>query len=186
MLVDCAVDTDTVLRELSEKHASLRYIVLTHGHFDHISTLDEMRDITGAKAVIHRNDAELLGDSIKNGYATFYNGELCVRDAELTVGNGDTVDVGDISLSVIHTPGHTRGSVCLLCGDALFTGDTLFAGNIGRCDLYGGDGRSIMRSLRLIAGMEPSLKIYAGHGPMTTLERELSRNYYIRDALKTD
>lgn len=186
MLIDCAVNADTVLRELEKERVSLGYIVLTHGHFDHIATLDEMRDRTGAKAAIHRNDAELLGDSIKNGYASFYNGELCARDAELTFGNRDTVMKGDIAVSVIHTPGHTKGSVCLKCGDALFTGDTLFAGNIGRCDLYGGNGQSIMQSLRLLAGMDPSLKIYAGHGPTTTLERELSRNYYIRDALKTD
>jgi len=184
VLIDCAVTVVRVQKALEENGASLKYIILTHGHFDHIETLDEMRQSTGAEVVIHENDAEMLTDGIKNGYCTFFAGDFVAKAADKTVSDGDIINVGDTPLKVIHTPGHSKGSICLECGDMLFTGDTLFANNIGRSDLYGGDGRTIMKSLKMLAGMRPELEIYPGHGPASTIEREVRCNYYIRDALE--
>ncbi len=186
MLIDCSVSAAVLQRDLAENEASLRYIILTHGHFDHIETLDEVRELIGAEVLIHQNDAEMLSDGMKNGYCDFFYGTFSVHPADKTVCNGDTVTAGDIRLRIIHTPGHSKGSICLECGDYLFTGDTLFANNIGRSDLYGGDGRTIMNSLRKIAGMDPAFEIYPGHGPASTLEREIRCNYYIRDALQME
>lgn len=184
VLIDCSVPASFLQRDLNENEASLKYIILTHGHFDHIETLDEIREITGAEVLIHENDAEMLHDQYKNGYYYFFDGDFTAKEADGTIADGDTITAGDISLKVIHTPGHSKGAVCLECEDYLFTGDTLFAGNIGRSDLYGGDGETIMKSLKMIAGMRPELKVFAGHGPATTLDREIKCNYYIKDALE--
>lgn len=183
VLIDCAVSPTILKKTLAEQGASLRYVILTHGHFDHIETLDEIRELTGAEVLIHENDAEMLHDQFKNGYYYFFDGDFTAKEADRTVSDGEIITVGEIELKVIHTPGHSRGSICLECEDILLTGDTLFANNIGRSDLYGGDGATIMQSLKMIAGMRPELEVYAGHGPATTLEREIRCNYYIRDAL---
>lgn len=186
VLIDCAVPCDILSEALENHGASLSYIILTHGHFDHIETLDEIRELTGATVLIHENDAEMLTDGIKNGYSNFFMGDFSVKPADRGVSDGDIITAGEISLKVIHTPGHSKGSMCLECGDHLFTGDTLFANNIGRSDLYGGDGRTIMQSLKKLAEMDPELKIYPGHGPLSTMEREVRCNYYIRDALQME
>ena len=98
-------------------------------------------------------------------------------------GEGDVVAVGNINIDVMHTPGHTKGSVMLNAGNALFTGDTLFAGSAGRTDLPGGNEKDLMKSLRRFAELDKNLIIYPGHGPASTVNRELSRNLYIRYAL---
>ena len=186
VLIDCAVSAAVLREKIAEHKASLKCIILTHGHFDHIKTLDEVRELTGAKVLIHENDAEMLTDGMKNGYCDFFHGNFSVRPADETVTSGDVISAGDMSFTVIHTPGHSKGSVCLECGSYLFTGDTLFANNIGRSDLYGGDSAAIMRSLKKLAGMNPELEIYPGHGPSSVMEREIRCNYYIRDALRME
>ncbi len=184
VIIDCSAPSSTVERDLQKSNAVLKYVILTHGHFDHIETLDEIRDLTGAEIIIHQNDAEMLTDSNKNGYSDFFTGEFTSYPADKTVVNGDVIHFGNDEINVIHTPGHSKGSICLQCGECLFTGDTLFANNIGRSDLYGGDEFTIMKSLKLLSNMDPKLVIYPGHGPASTMERELRCNYYIRDALE--
>ena len=188
VLIDCSVPSAKVIAELEKYSATLKYIILTHGHFDHIETLDEMREAIGAKVVIHENDAEMLTDGIKNGYCTFFAGDFTAKATDKTVSDGDIITVGDTQLKVIHTPGHSKGSTCYRCGDMLFTCDTLFANNIGRSDLYGGDGATLYAYLRKLSTLrafkaDGEISVYPGHGPLTTLEREIKYNYYIRDAL---
>ncbi len=188
VLVDCSVSPEKLTHDLNRLGATLKTIILTHGHFDHIETLDEVRDITGAPVCIHEKDAEMLTDGMKNGYSDFFHGTFSVKPANKTVTDGDIITAGDISLNVIHTPGHSKGSTCFRFRDHLFTGDTLFANNIGRNDLYGGDGATLYRSLKKLSALrsfadDSEIKVYPGHGPLTTLEREIEHNYYIRDAL---
>jgi glyoxylase-like metal-dependent hydrolase (beta-lactamase superfamily II) len=173
-VIDPSVDTFRITRLLEEKSARLELIILTHGHFDHISALDSLRDATGAPALIHRADAEMLSDGSKNAYSFFFGENKRWRDAERLLDNGDTLTLGKESLKVISTPGHSKGSICLLGDGILITGDTLFADNIGRCDLYGGSMMEMYASLSLLAELDGDLTIYPGHGGTSTLKNALA------------
>ncbi len=173
-VVDPSANADVILDTLRQRNAKLRYILLTHGHFDHILTLDTLRDKSGAPAYIHAEDAEMLPDSDKNAFRYFFGTSRAWRDAEKTLADGDTLTLGGEEIRVIHTPGHSKGSSCFLCnGEFLVTGDTLFDGNVGRSDLYGGDERCLMDSLRTLRTLPKDLPIYPGHGGVARLGASL-------------
>lgn len=169
-IVDPSLNAEKLLCELRARDLTLDYILLTHGHFDHVLSLDELRDACHVPAYIHEADAELLPDSHKNGFSYFFAKERAFRPAERTLKNGDVLALGDESICVVHTPGHTRGSVCYQCdGGILLTGDTIFDGAYGRFDLYGGDAETLYDSLRSLHALPKDLTIYPGHGESTTL-----------------
>lgn len=172
-VVDPSVEVFRITRLLDEKCAKLEFIVLTHGHFDHIASLDSLRDVTGAPALIHRDDAEMLADGRKNAYSFFFGEDKHWREAERLLDDGDELKLGNESLKVISTPGHSKGSICLLGNGALITGDTLFADNIGRCDLHGGNIMQMYASLSLLSELDGDLTIYPGHGNTNTLKNAL-------------
>ena len=120
------------------KKENLKYILLTHGHFDHIFGADEIRDITGAPLCIHKADADFLTDSDKNAYRYFFREDLVMRPCERELSDGDVLYLGQEEIKVVSTPGHSEGSVCFFVGDVIFTGDTLFDRSIGRTDLICG------------------------------------------------
>ena len=170
LVVDPGVSLGAIRTALAAEGASLRGILLTHGHFDHILSLDELRDAyPDAPVYLHTADAELLSDGEKNAFALFFGQDRVWRPANHLLGNGEVIALGDAQIKVVHTPGHTRGSVCYLCGDDLITGDTLFADGYGRCDLYGGDWGALCTSLRKLTELSPTLRIYPGHGQGSTL-----------------
>ena len=173
-VIDPSPDVNRIVKLLSQKQAVLEYIVLTHGHFDHIASLDELRDMTCAPAYIHEKDAEMLEDGNKNAYSFFFGRDKKWRPAEKLLEDGDILTLGNEKLKVISTPGHSKGSICLLGDGFLVTGDTLFADNIGRCDLYGGNMMQMYSSLGLLAELDPKLTIYPGHGDTNTLGNALS------------
>ena len=173
-VVDPSADAKTLLQALREEGASLRFILLTHGHFDHIVSLDTLRQQTGAPAMIHTSELDFPSDSHKNAFQDFFFMDRAYRAPEEGLTNGQTLWLGEEPIEVIHTPGHTCGSVCFLCNNEfLITGDTLFDGGYGRFDLYSGDGATLMRSLRSLKELPGHLPIYPGHGDSTTLERAL-------------
>lgn len=172
-VIDPSVPTQEILNTLAKNNATLEKIILTHGHFDHILSADELRNKTNAPLSVHEYDAELLTDSKKNAYSVFYRTPKVWRPAEKTFTDGDKIPLGDTCIEVIHTPGHTRGSVCLLADDAMFTGDTLFAKNVGRCDLYGGNISDMRASLKRLRGYDKNLKIYPGHEKISILSHAL-------------
>ena len=175
-VIDPSANASTVLDTVSSHGAVLDFILLTHGHFDHIMSLDDLRDGSGAPALIHASDAELLPDAQKNAFYYFFQKENAYRPAERTLENGEELILGSTHIKVIHTPGHTRGSVCYLCdGDTLLTGDTLFASGFGRFDLYGGDARTLFCSLSSLRSLPGELMIYPGHGESATLGQALDR-----------
>ena len=174
VVIDPSADADVILSEIQKRGAVLRYVLLTHGHFDHVLSVDALRDATQAPLCIHENDAEMLTDSPKNAFRYFFGGDRIWRAAERTLKDGEELNFGNVTLRVIHTPGHSKGSVCYLIPDAaLFTGDTLFDGNVGRSDLWGGDDGELMRSLKKLRNLSQTLPIYPGHSGSTTLQSAL-------------
>ena len=147
-------------------------ILLTHGHFDHILALDAWRQATGAPVYVHEKDARCLTDPRYSCFAQFLGEDRRFAPAEFCVQDGEELSLG-IPVRVIHTPGHTEGSVTYLIGGALFTGDTLFAdGGIGRTDLPSGNYSAILLSLSRLFERDGRTEVYPGHGPATTLAAE--------------
>ncbi len=178
LVVDPAVSVERITNAVSERGAVLEGILLTHGHFDHTVSLDTLRKALGIGAYIHKSDAIMLTDGRKNAYYDFYGKECRYSPAEHLLQNGDVIPLGDEQIKVIHTPGHTGGSVCFDCGEFLITGDTLFADSIGRTDLWSGSTEEMVSSLQKLRELDQSLKIYAGHGPSALLGGALDNSAY--------
>lgn len=149
----------------------IRAILLTHGHFDHVGGVRGVAE--AAHCPIYGSERELtLPEPLRHG--------LTITDF---YAEGDEITVGKLRFTVLETSGHTSGSVCLRCGNALFTGDTLFAGSCGRTDLPGGSMAQMRQSLARLAAVEDELAVYPGHGPATTLATEKRTNPYLHNAM---
>lgn len=177
-VVDPSASAKGIVEFLEDHGAKLEYIILTHGHFDHITSLDTLREATHAPALIHKDDAEMLADGEKNAFEFFFGQERKWKAAEVLLSHGDKIDLGDETIEVISTPGHSKGSICLLGKDFMITGDTLFADGYGRYDLHGGDPDQLASSLKLLREYDPNLTIYAGHGSESKLGRALDNVLY--------
>ncbi len=156
------------------KDKKLHAVVLTHGHFDHIGSVDEVCSEYGVPLYIHEQDKEMLTDTRKN--ASFLLPDLSVRcktDAN-TFNNEDVLRFGSVDFKVMHTPGHTKGSCCFIFEDFIISGDTLFKNGLGRTDLYGGSSEELYSSLRKLFSLEKNYKVYPGHDGSTTLDKERS------------
>lgn len=174
LVVDPSLPVETVKKHLAGEGARLVGIVLTHGHFDHTLSLDELREACGAPVMIHAEDDELLSDSGKNCSKMFYMS--CTHQcADKLLADGGVIRLGDEEIRIIHTPGHTKGSICLLAGGMLLTGDTLFADGFGRIDFYGGSLSEMKQSLLSLSKLDPDITIYPGHGENSSLGAVLGR-----------
>lgn len=180
LVVDPSVKADKIITAAEADGAIIDGILLTHGHFDHIFAIDSLREALGIKLMMHRDDAEMITDSHKNAFFTFFRRESSYAPADVLFDDGYEISLGRETVKVIHTPGHTKGSVCYLVGDALITGDTLFADGIGRTDLYGGSSAALVRSLDKLAELDRNLKIYTGHGDAEILGHALDNSAYFR------
>lgn len=149
-------------------------ICLTHGHFDHIGAVDDLVALYNCPVYIHEDDIELTQDPEKN-----YSQTKKIKLKSKLIPFKDHMNIQSIEFDVYHTPGHTKGSVCLKFKSSLFTGDTLFKGSIGRTDLYGGNAQEMKQSLRFIRSLNEDLTIYPGHDDVTQLFDELKRNPYL-------
>ena len=164
LLVDCAASPDAVLAALQENGARLAAILLTHGHFDHMLTLAEVKAKTGAEILLSARDADMPADGKKNAHAVFFGEDKAYPTPDALFEDGDTLTFGELSVTVRATPGHTKGSVLFLIEDAIFTGDTVFARGYGRYDLYGGDPEALFASLTGLTALPKENMIYPGHG----------------------
>ncbi len=172
-VIDPSEDSKDILKFIKEQNSHLDFILLTHGHFDHIMSLDSLKALSNATVCIHKDDAEMLSDGEKNAYKLFFSGDMVCQAPDRLLSDGDKIMLGRCEISVISTPGHSKGSVCYLADDILITGDTLFALGYGRCDLYGGDGKMLYSSLLSLAMLDMGLTIYPGHGNPERLEKAL-------------
>ena len=168
VVIDPGYEPDIILDALEGKE--LKAILLTHGHFDHVGAVKELVAETGCKVYIHAADLS-LPPMITAGQLYYTH----------TYAEGDTVcPIEGAALHVLHTPGHTPGSVCLLLGDQMFSGDTLFEGSCGRMDLPGGDQLQMHQSLNRLTALQADYHIHPGHGGSTTLAAEKRYNPYMR------
>ncbi len=185
-VVDPGDDADDILAVIREESLTITHILLTHGHFDHILALPEVKSALGTAAVcIHALDAPRLSDADGCLFARFYGSRpgFVPVTPDRTLAEGDVLDLGYACLTVLHTPGHTPGSVCFDAGDTLFTGDTLFASSCGRTDFPGGDPDAMRDSLCRLAGLPGDRVCYAGHDRSFTLDEARRYNPMVRMAL---
>ncbi|MCL2389612.1 MAG: MBL fold metallo-hydrolase [Elusimicrobia bacterium] len=178
VIIDPGADFDCVCAEIEKLKLKPELLINTHGHYDHILSDDLLRSKYNIPLAIGIFDAPMLTDSKKN--ASFFMGcDTALKPAEILLEDNQKLKTSFCEFLVITTPGHTRGSVCLKTEGALFSGDTLFAGSIGRTDFPGGDLAEMKKSLQRLMALPKTLKVYPGHGPATTIDNEMRHNPYV-------
>ncbi len=183
LVIDPAGDEDQILERIKEKTLNLKYIVNTHGHPDHTCGNAKIKAVTGARITMHELDDQMFNSPQGQEMARQWNFTPS-PPADITVKDGDQIVVGDVSLKVIHTPGHSPGGICLLGDSNLFTGDTLFVGGVGRTDLPGASMSQFMRSIKQVLFTLPGETIvWPGHDygvrPSSTIDLEKRTNPYL-------
>ena len=167
--IDPGGNANKVMKFLEEKGLTLEAILLTHGHFDHVGAVKDLYEQTQCKVYLHTDDL-LLPENFTSG-PLFYTHEY---------GEGDVLELAGLTIRVMHTPGHTEGSVCLLVDDVIFSGDTLFCHSCGRTDLPGGNPEAMTRSLARLKALEGDYKVLPGHNRATTLAMEREYNPFMK------
>jgi glyoxylase-like metal-dependent hydrolase (beta-lactamase superfamily II) len=175
IIIDPGEDGERILRLLKEKGLNPVYIINTHGHIDHIGANSFIAKQTGAKILIHQNDAKMLHDPISNLSSFLGNSEIASQ-ADHILKDDEILEVSGIIIEILHTPGHTQGGICLKVCNCVFTGDTLFAGGIGRTDFPNGSHKTLIESInKKLMVLNDETIIYPGHGMSSTIGRERSR-----------
>lgn len=176
-LVDCNEFSQKMIDMIGD--TDLKYILLTHGHFDHIIGVKSVKEKYGAQVVISKEDEPMLNSS-KLSLAVFCNAPQNNVDADIIVKDGDEITLGEIKIKVMATPGHTSGSVCYIAENCIFSGDTLFYCSCGRTDFPSGSPEQMMSSLQKLKALDGDYKVYTGHNNLTTLDFERKNNPYMK------
>jgi len=177
-VIDPGGSADKLMDTIKENNLNLKYILLTHGHYDHIGAVNELKDLTGAEILAHKDEDRLLREAELN-LSTLGTGKpiniMCTRLLE----DGETIEVGTGKITLIHTPGHTAGGACFYDenGGMLFSGDTLFRGTTGRYDLPTSDGNALLTSIKeKLFTLSDDVKVFPGHESVTTIGHEKRTN----------
>lgn len=180
-IIDPGSDGEIINNIIVKNGYKVKYIILTHGHFDHIGEVKYLKELTKAQILIHKNDGEMLVDPNKS-LASFVQSnfkDFIQVEADKYLEDGDTLDLGQSTFKIIHTPGHTKGGICILYNDCLFSGDTLFKETIGRTDLPHSNHEDILISVQKLAKLDDNIKLYPGHGVFSTIGHEKKYNSFM-------
>lgn len=176
--IDPGGSEEKIIRELTKNNLTVTHILLTHGHFDHIGAVRELKEKYGALICIHKGDAGMLTDPLQN-LSVFIDSPVIEPAADLLLNGGEVLNAAGLTIKVLHTPGHSEGSVCYFIEDALFTGDTLFYMSVGRTDFPGSDTGKLINSINLLSSLEKDYKVYPGHGVSSSLDEEKRGNPFL-------
>lgn len=177
-IIDPGEDGEKIIREIENGGFIPEMLINTHGHYDHVLSDELIRKKFNIPLAAHKYEVDMLADPYRNASAMFGTPES-ITAPEIQLTDGQKVKLSFTEFTVIHTPGHTKGGICLDFGNFLITGDTLFAGTIGRTDFPGSSYEEMMNSLEKIKKLDPEIIIYPGHGSSTTLANELRRNPFL-------
>lgn len=181
VVIDPGDNAPSILAAVEREKLTVRYVLLTHAHFDHILAVHEVRAATGAQYVVPEGDVWLLDKQNMGQFRAIASGY--VQDTpDLLASEGTEITFGGLTATYLHTPGHTPGSCCIRIEDCLFTGDTLFRHECGRCDLEGGDFAQMLRSLKRLHDLAGDYRVLPGHEGLSTLEEERMQNPYMLQA----
>lgn len=180
MVVDPGDEPDRIMERLRELGLTVKYLVCTHAHFDHVGALPELKKDTGAPIALHKDEIEIYQGARDMAAFWGYNIEA-LPEPDLLVQEGDKIRFGELSFEVLHTPGHSPGGICLYGNGVVITGDTLFAGSVGRTDFYGGDLNKLRESFRRLLELPEDTEVLPGHGPTTTIGIEKRENMFAEE-----
>ena len=179
VVIDPGGSEEAVWMHISAEGLTLKAILNTHAHADHIGAVDFLREKTGAKFYLHEADAPMLLDARKN-LSAFMGMPIVTKPADVLLKGGEVLDICHMKFTVLHTPGHSPGGVCYLMEDRVFSGDTLFAESVGRTDFPGSSSQDLLTSIKeKLMTLPDELAVYCGHGPATTIGHERKCNPYI-------
>ena len=180
IIVDPGGDADDILSYIRENDINIKHIILTHGHGDHIGGVAKLKEELKIPVMIHEADRDMLVDGSKNLSSIMSMGTITIKPDKL-LKDGDKIEFGGSMAKIIHTPGHTPGGICIMIEDNIFTGDTLFAGSIGRTDLLGGDYDKIIKSIKeKLMNYSDNMKVHPGHGTPSTIGKERISNPFLK------
>lgn len=178
-VIDPGAGIDEIMGVIDKENLKVKYIILTHAHIDHMISVDELRNRTGAKLLLHEKEVRALKSSFYNGSLLFGLKNI-FNAADEVLKDGDVLEVGSLKLEIIHTPGHTSGGICIKVRNVVFTGDTLFRMSVGRTDLGDGVNEHLMDSLKnKLMKLEDDTVVYPGHGTSSTIGYEKENNPFL-------